>query len=60
MLVSRRVCDDHGAIKELSKDRSCCGVQVQVMYHEEIKCLKLAVHCGDNGLAKMSGRVAHP
>ena len=37
-----------------------CGVQVQVMYHEEIKCLKLAVHCGDNGLVKMSGRVAHP
>ena len=35
------------------------GVQVQVMYHEEIKCLKLAVHCGDNGLVKMSGRVAH-
>ena len=27
-----------------------CGVQVQVMHHEEIKCLKLAVHCGDNGL----------
>ena len=37
-----------------------CGVQVQVMHHEEIKCLKLAVHCGDNGLVKMSGRVAHP
>ena len=35
------------------------GVQVQVMYHEEIKCLKLAVHCGDNGLVKMCGRVAH-
>ena len=37
-----------------------CGVQVQVEHHEEIKCLKLAVHCGDNGLVKMSGRVAHP
>ena len=23
-------------------------------------CLKLAVHCGDNGPMKMSGRVAHP
>ena len=30
-----------------------CGVQVQVKHHEEIKCLKLAVHCGDNGLVKM-------
>ena len=37
-----------------------CGVQVQVKHHEEIKCLKLAVHCGDNGLVKMCGRVAHP
>ena len=36
-----------------------CGVQVQVKHHEEIKCLKLAVHCGDNGLVKMCGRVAH-
>ena len=23
-------------------------------------CLKLAVDCGDNGLVKMCGRVAHP
>ena len=30
-----------------------CGVQVQVKHHEEIKCLKLAVHCGDNGLVKI-------
>ena len=37
-----------------------CGVQVQVKHHEEIKCLKLAGHCGDNGLVKMCGRVAHP
>ena len=37
-----------------------CRVQVQVEHHEEIKCLKLAVHCGDNGLVKMCGRVAHP
>ena len=37
-----------------------CGVQVQVEHHEEIKCLKLAVLCGDNGLVKMCGRVAHP
>ena len=37
-----------------------CGVQVQVMHHEEIKCLKLAVHCGVNGLVKMCWRVAHP
>jgi hypothetical protein len=37
-----------------------CGVQVQVEHHEEITCLKLAVHCGDNGLVKMCRRVAHP
>ena len=37
-----------------------CRVQVQVEHHEEIKCLKLAVLCGDNGLVKMCGRVAHP
>ena len=37
-----------------------CGVQIQVKHHEEIKCLKLVVHCGDNGLVKMCGRVAHP
>ena len=37
-----------------------CRVQVQVDHHEEIKCLKLVVHCGDNGLVKMSGRGAHP
>ena len=35
-------------------------LQVQVEHHEEIKCLKLAVHCGDNGLVKMFRRVAHP
>ena len=28
-------------------------VQVQVEQHEEIKCLKLAIHCGVNGLVKM-------
>ena len=37
-----------------------CGVQVQVEKHEEIKCLELSVHCGENGLVKMCGRVAHP
>ena len=37
-----------------------CGVQVQVEHHEEIKCLNLAIHCGVNGLVKMSRRVAHP
>ena len=37
-----------------------CGVQVQVVHHEEIKCLKRAVHCSDNGLVKMCRRVAHP
>ena len=37
-----------------------CGVQVQVEHHEEITWLKLAVHCGDNGLVKMCRRVAHP
>ena len=37
-----------------------CGVQVQVEHHEEIKCLKLVVLCGDNGPVKMCGRVAHP
>ena len=37
-----------------------CGVQVLVKHHEEIKCLKLAIHYGDNGLVKMCGRVAHP
>ena len=37
-----------------------CHVQVQVEHHEGIKCLKLAAHCGDNGLVKMSQRVAHP
>ena len=36
------------------------GVQVQVEHHEDIKCLKIAVHCGDNGLGKMCRRVAHP
>ena len=36
-----------------------CRVQVQVGHHEEMKCLKLAVHCGDNGLVKMCRRVAH-
>ena len=30
-----------------------CHVQVQVKHHEEIKCLKLAVHCGVSGLEKM-------
>ena len=37
-----------------------CRVQVQVEHHEEIKCLNLAIHCGGNGLVKMSRRVAHP
>ena len=37
-----------------------CRVQVQVEHHEEMKCLKLVVHCGDNGPVKMCGRVAHP
>src|SRR3954463_9025987 len=37
-----------------------CRVQVQVEHHEEIKCLKLAIHCGVNGLVKMCRRVAHP
>ena len=37
-----------------------CRVQVEVEHHKEIKCLKLAVHCGDNGLVKMCRRVAHP
>ena len=32
-----------------------CGVQIQVKHHEEIKCLKLAFHYGDNGLVKMCG-----
>ena len=32
--------------------RQDCRVQVQVEHHEEIKCLKLAVHCGDNGLLR--------
>ena len=27
--------------------------QVQVEHHEEIKCLKLAIHCGNNGFVKM-------
>ena len=35
-------------------------VQVQVEHHEEIKCLKLAIHCGVYGLMKMCRRVAHP
>ena len=29
-----------------------CRVQVQVEHHEEIKCLKLAIHCGVNGLCE--------
>ena len=37
-----------------------CRVQVQVENHEEIKCLKLAIHCGVNGLVKMCRRVSHP
>ena len=37
-----------------------CVVQVQVEHHKEIKCLKLAIHCGVNGLVKMCRRVAHP
>ena len=31
-----------------------CRVQVQVEHHEEIKCLKLVVRYGDNGLVKIS------
>ena len=37
-----------------------CRVQVQVDHREEIKCLELAVHYGDNGLVEMCRRVAHP
>ena len=37
-----------------------CRVQVQVEHHEETKCLKLDVHCCDNGLVRMCERVAHP
>ena len=37
-----------------------CRVQVQVEHHEEIKLLKLAIHCGVNGLVKMCRRVDHP
>ena len=37
-----------------------CRAQVQVMYHEEIKCLNLVIHYGVNGLVKMCRRVAHP
>ena len=37
-----------------------CGVQVQVKHHEELTCLKLAIHYGDNGHVKMCRRVAHP
>ena len=37
-----------------------CGVQGQVEHHEEITCLKLAIHCGDSELVKMCQRVAHP
>ena len=33
--------------------------QAQVEHHEEIKCLKLAVHCGVTRLVKMCQRVAH-
>ena len=36
-----------------------CRVQVQVGHHEKIKCLKLSIHCGDNGLVKMCRRLAH-
>ena len=37
-----------------------CRVQVQVEHHEEIKCLTLAVHYGNNGFMNMCRRVAHP
>ena len=37
-----------------------CRVQFQVEHHEEIKCLKLDVHCGDNGLVRMCGSLALP
>ena len=37
-----------------------CRVQFQVENHEEIKCLKLAIHYGVNGLVKMCQRVANP
>ena len=37
-----------------------CRVQVQVEHHEDIKYLKLVVHCDVNGLVKMCRRVAHP
>ena len=48
-------------MERMSGDRhQDCRVQVQVEHHEEIKCLKLAIRCGDNGLVKMCGRVAHP
>ena len=46
--------------EDLIQPMKYCGVQVQVEHHEEIKCLTLAVLCGDNGLVKMCGRVAHP
>ena len=37
-----------------------CRVQVQVEHHEEIMCLNLAIHYGNNGFMKMCRRVAHP
>ena len=51
------VIDDnlYGLMVALSYIRRVCplAVQVQVEHHEEMTCLKLVVHCGDNGLVKM-------
>ena len=64
--VSMVLRQEEDIIQPMERMTSCgdrhqdCHVQVQVENHEEIKCLKLAGHCGDNGLVKMCQRVAHP
>ena len=64
--VSMGLCQEEDIIQPMERMTSSgdrhqdCRVQVQVEHHEEIKFLKLAIHCGVNGLVKMCRRVAHP
>ena len=57
---AKRKIPTHG-VDDIKCDRHHdCGVQDQVEHHEEIKCLKLVVHCGDNGIVEMCQIVVRP
>ena len=58
--VKRKISYDPWRMTSSGDHHQGCGAQVQVKHHDEIKCLKLAVHRGDNGHVKMFRRVAHP